>query len=144
MTEEASGAVAEAQQCRRLEQRAAPAGRVPSGPHVAEIQIVVVSCQDLNPSGAGCAEVGLQGEVALYGPKDGKRKTFAFDKAFGEGSDQVSVYEDTKALIRSVLDGAPHRALSILHASSLEVMRGPRLLSHRCARCWPQLCIGKQ
>ena len=57
---------------------------------------------------AGCAEVGVQGEVALYNPKNGQRKTFSFDKAFGEGSDQVSVYEDTKALIRSVLDGEPY------------------------------------
>ena len=63
--------------------------------------------------------MGLQGEVALYHPKDGRRKTFSFDRAFGEGSDQVSVYEDTKALIRSVLDGGhslwsrPERAVHV-------------------------------
>ena len=44
--------------------------------------------------------------MAIYAPKDGRRKTFLYDKAFGEASTQEQVYEDTQALIRSVLDGA--------------------------------------
>ena len=66
--------------------------------------------------------MGLQGEVALYNPKNGQRKTFSFDKAFGEGSDQVSVYEDTKALIRSVLDGEPHAWCSTLSSQVRDAM----------------------
>ena len=33
------------------------------------------------------------------------RKQFKYDRVFGAGSSQEEVYEDTKALIRSVLDG---------------------------------------
>ena len=54
---------------------------------------------------AGCTEEGLDGEVALYNPLSAKRKVFKYDKVFGMESTQEQVYEDTKALIRSVLDG---------------------------------------
>lgn len=33
------------------------------------------------------------------------RKQFKYDRVFASGSTQEEVYEDTKALIRSVLDG---------------------------------------
>ncbi|KAK9806220.1 hypothetical protein WJX72_005827 [[Myrmecia] bisecta] len=54
---------------------------------------------------ASCTELGVDGEVALYNPKSQQRKSFKYDKVFGPGSTQEEVYEDTKALIRSVLDG---------------------------------------
>ena len=47
----------------------------------------------------------MDGEVALYNPASGKRKMFKYDRVFGTDSSQEEVYEDTKALIRSVLDG---------------------------------------
>ena len=103
-------------QCREADQLQccawpAPASQPCTGSHCTAVGQHLAS--------AGCAEVGLQGEVALYHPKDGRRKTFSFDKAFGEGSGQASVYEDTKALIRSVLDGGhslwgrPERAVHV-------------------------------
>lgn len=52
---------------------------------------------------AGCLEEGLEGELALY--RAGRRAMFKFDRVFGMESNQAQVYEDTKALIRSVLDG---------------------------------------
>lgn len=55
---------------------------------------------------AGCSEIGEEGELALYNPRGGLRKLFKYDRVFGPGSTQEEVYEDTKALIRSVLDGA--------------------------------------
>ena len=49
--------------------------------------------------------MGINGEVAAYNPRDGKRKLFKYDRVFGPKSTQTHVYEDTSALIRSVLDG---------------------------------------
>ncbi len=54
---------------------------------------------------AGCSEIGEEGELAVYNPRGGQRKLYKFDKVFGSDSSQEEVYEDTKALIRSVLDG---------------------------------------
>ena len=48
---------------------------------------------------------GLQ--VAIQKPGTTNRKQYKYDKVFGPDSNQEQVYEDTKALIRSVLDGAP-------------------------------------
>jgi hypothetical protein len=42
----------------------------------------------------------------VYNPRGGPRKLFKFDRVFGPESTQEEVYEDSKALIRSVLDGA--------------------------------------
>jgi kinesin family protein C2/C3 len=42
----------------------------------------------------------------VYNPRGGGRKLFKYDRVFGPESTQEQVYEDTKALIRSVLDGA--------------------------------------
>ena len=53
----------------------------------------------------GCVDVGLEGDMALYDPMKGRRKIYKYDKVFGVDSTQQEVYEDTKALIRSVLDG---------------------------------------
>ncbi len=49
--------------------------------------------------------MGADGDVAVYNPKYNNWKTFRFDKVFGPESTQDQVYEDTKFLIRSVLDG---------------------------------------
>ena len=46
-------------------------------------------------------------QVAIQKPGAGTRKQFKYDKVFGPDSNQEQVYEDTKALIRSVLDGTP-------------------------------------
>lgn len=54
---------------------------------------------------AGCTEIGMDGEVAVYNPNTRQRRTFKYDRVFGPESSQAEVYEDTKALIRSVLDG---------------------------------------
>ena len=56
---------------------------------------------------AGCCSTGTAGELALYNAKTGARKVYKFDKVFGTNSTQVQVYEDTKPLVRSVLDGPP-------------------------------------
>ena len=44
-------------------------------------------------------------QVAISNPRNLLRKQYKFDKVFGPDSTQEQVYEDTKALIRSVLDG---------------------------------------
>lgn len=44
-------------------------------------------------------------QVAIQKPGAGSRKQFKYDRVFGPDSNQAQVYEDTKALIRSVLDG---------------------------------------
>ena len=44
-------------------------------------------------------------QVAISNPRNLLRKQYKFDKVFGPESTQEQVYEDTKALIRSVLDG---------------------------------------
>lgn len=56
---------------------------------------------------AGCLQAGEDGELAVHDPA-GKQdmRLYKFDRIFGEGSTQAEVYEDTQALIRSVLDGA--------------------------------------
>lgn len=46
-------------------------------------------------------------QVAIY--SRGQRKVYAFDRAFDGGCGQAHVYEDTKSLIRSVLDGGGQR-----------------------------------
>lgn len=58
--------------------------------------------------------MGLEGDIAVYNPRDGKRRTYKYDRVFGEVSSQVQVYEDTSALIRSVLDGEPLVSSSLL------------------------------
>ena len=52
-----------------------------------------------------CAQTVRMGltQVAIY--SRGQRKVYAFDRAFGGACSQAHVYEDTKSLIRSVLDG---------------------------------------
>ena len=50
--------------------------------------------------------MGAEGDVAVYNPKYNSWKTFRFDRVFGPECGQEEVYEDTKFLIRSVLDGA--------------------------------------
>ena len=73
--------------------------------------------------GAGCAEVGVEGELAVYNPRGGARKQFKFDRVFGPAATQAEVYEDTKFLIRSVLDGAQQRnccMVSFLKAWTLD------------------------
>lgn len=54
---------------------------------------------------ADCIELGVDGELAALNPRNGQRKVFKFDKIFDPASTQEEVYEDTKPLIRSVLDG---------------------------------------
>ena len=44
-------------------------------------------------------------QVAIQKPGTSTRKQYKYDKVFGPESNQEQVYEDTKALIRSVLDG---------------------------------------
>ena len=68
---------------------------------------------------AGCAEVGVEGELAVYNPRGGGRKQFKFDRVFGPAATQAEVYEDTKFLIRSVLDGAQQRNLHCKSTHSL-------------------------
>lgn len=46
-------------------------------------------------------------QVAIQKPGTTNRKQYKYDKVFGTESNQEQVYEDTKALIRSVLDGEP-------------------------------------
>lgn len=75
---------------------------------------------------AGCSEIGEEGEIAVYNPRSGQRKLFKFDKVFGVDSTQDDVYEDTKALIRSVLDGqsvAPHHCHLSTHRSKLVLQK---------------------
>lgn len=58
--------------------------------------------------------MGLEGDLALYDLHKGKRKMYKYDKVFGVDSTQEEVYEDTKALIRSVLDGMIHLTETLL------------------------------
>ncbi|GAB4818535.1 hypothetical protein N2152v2_005581 [Parachlorella kessleri] len=44
-------------------------------------------------------------QLRLYNPKAGKDLIFKFDRVFGAESTQEEVYDETKPLIRSVLDG---------------------------------------
>ena len=74
---------------------------------------------------AGCTEIGEDGELALYNPRSGMRKQFKYDRVFGAGSSQEEVYEDTKALIRSVLDGEPVPALVRTHSHTQCLMYPP-------------------
>eukprot|EP00887_Chlorella_sp_A99_P001154 scaffold14.g1154.t1 len=46
-----------------------------------------------------------EGLVSVFSHKHNKWHGYKFDRVFGEGSDQGGVYEETKPLIRSVLDG---------------------------------------
>ncbi len=67
-------------------------------------------------------ELGLEGELAVYNRRGGARKQFKFDRVFGPDASQAGVYEDTKFLIRSVLDGArgsplQQRTGTALHAA---------------------------
>ena len=53
-----------------------------------------------------CAHSAILGQqVAIQKPGTSNRKQYKYDKVFGPDSNQEQVYEDTKALIRSVLDG---------------------------------------
>jgi hypothetical protein len=52
-----------------------------------------------------CIDVGLEGDLAVYDSLKNERRLYKVDRVFDEGADQVSVYEDTQPLIRSVLDG---------------------------------------
>lgn len=63
----------------------------------------------------GCVDVGLEGDLALYDPMKGRRKIYKYDKVFGTESTQEEVYEDTKGLIRSVLDGMLRSSLHVMH-----------------------------
>ena len=57
-------------------------------------------------------------QVAIQKPGTSTRKQYKYDKVFGPESNQEQVYEDTKALIRSVLDGmypSPHLLHFHLH-----------------------------
>ena len=56
-------------------------------------------------------------QVAIQKPGAGTRKQFKYDKVFGPESNQEQVYEDTQALIRSVLDGM--LALSPTHTPAV-------------------------
>ena len=51
------------------------------------------------------AQLGPGLQVAIQKPGTTNRKQYKYDKVFGPESNQEQVYEDTKALIRSVLDG---------------------------------------
>ncbi len=44
----------------------------------------------------------------------GQQRMFKYDRVFDGGASQAAVYEDTKPLVRSVLDGAPLHALRCL------------------------------
>ena len=79
---------------------------------------------------AGCAEIGEEGELAVYNPRGGARRLFKYDRVFGPDSTQEQVYEDTKALIRSVLDGA-HTLPQTLRGCCLLLEGAPR---SRCTR----------
>lgn len=70
----------------------------------------------------------MDGEVAAYNPRDGKRRLFKFDRVFGPEASQTGVYEDTSALIRSVLDGEAAPDMHALHCT-LHAFQG-------CTVCW--------
>lgn len=44
----------------------------------------------------------------------GQQKLFKYDRVFGGGASQAEVYEDTKPLVRSVLDGEPGTSEKII------------------------------
>lgn len=50
-------------------------------------------------------EVGEEGKLAVYSAKHSKWHEFTVDRVFGEHSTQSEIYEETKPLVRSVLDG---------------------------------------
>lgn len=56
--------------------------------------------------GSQCVvEVGEDGALAAYSAKHSKWHPYKFDRVFGENSRQEEIYEETKPLVRSVLDG---------------------------------------
>lgn len=71
-------------------------------------------------------ELGVDGDVAVYNPKYNSWKTFRFDRVFGPECGQEEVYEDTKFLIRSVLDGMGHTKMDItlLHSHCINNRTG--------------------
>ena len=60
---------------------------------------------DLQPLVRHTTESKTDLQVAIQKPGTTNRKQYKYDKVFGPESNQEQVYEDTKALIRSVLDG---------------------------------------
>ncbi len=50
-------------------------------------------------------EVGEDGALAAFSEKHNKWHEYKFDKIFGEDSQQNEIYQETKPLVRSVLDG---------------------------------------
>ena len=67
----------------------------------------------VRPSGA-TGEVGAEsavevneqeGRLAAFSPKHNKWHEYKFDRVFGEDSRQEEIYQETKPLVRSVLDG---------------------------------------
>jgi Microtubule binding len=87
-----------------------------------------VFCRIRPPGATGdgappCAEDGVEGEVAIYNPRTGARKVFRYDRVFGAGADQEAVFEDTKPLIRSVLDGAPAACVCLSVFAGLSVFK---------------------
>lgn len=52
---------------------------------------------------------GEEGALCCYSHKHAKWHDFKFDRVFGEASEQEQIYDETKPLIRSVLDGAGAR-----------------------------------
>ena len=70
-------------------------------------------------------------QIAISNPRNLLRKQYKFDKVFGPDSTQEQVYEDTKALIRSVLDGG-------WIAAAPQDMAGECLAARCCMRplCW--------
>ena len=79
----------------------------------------------------GCLEEGLEGELAIY--QAGRRKMFKYDRVFGMESTQEAVYEDTKALIRSVLDGTLLLPFESKHKVFAEYRKDSRRKS--CMNC---------
>jgi len=54
---------------------------------------------------ASVLELGDDGDMAVYSHKHNKWHEYKFDRVFGENSTQKEVYQETKPLVRSVLDG---------------------------------------
>ena len=61
----------------------------------------------------------VRAQLAIY--NRGQRKVFTFDRVYDAGATQEDVYEDTKPLIRSVLDGA-----SLLPVQLIAPLEGSR------------------
>lgn len=56
--------------------------------------------------GTQCCHAGKEGEVIVTDPtKDNQKKVFQFDEVYNTDSTQAKVFEDTRPLITSVLDG---------------------------------------